>query len=150
MASSGESRSVFVVQRAFRRVRRGYDPEEVDRHLQLVSEWFAGSRVGDTAREIEARLQEREQALAEQAAEARHLVEGARIEAEATLEGARKRADADAREAEEIVARAREQADELRRGADDIAAAARERADEVLRRAEQERAAMLERARLEA
>ena len=82
MASSGESRSVFVVQRAFRRVRRGYDPEEVDRHLQLVSEWFAGSRVGETAREIEAQLRERERALAEQAAEARHLVEGARIEAE--------------------------------------------------------------------
>jgi DivIVA domain-containing protein len=28
---------MFVVQRAFSRVRRGYDPDEVDRHLELVS-----------------------------------------------------------------------------------------------------------------
>ena len=49
MPAGGDSRSLFVVQRAFRRVRRGYDPEEVDRHLQLVSEWFASGRGGRTA-----------------------------------------------------------------------------------------------------
>jgi DivIVA domain-containing protein len=45
MAGAGESRSLYVVQsrslyvvqRHFRRVRRGYDPEEVDRHLHVVS-----------------------------------------------------------------------------------------------------------------
>ena len=44
MPAEGDSRSLFVVQRAFRRVRRGYDPEEVDRHLELVSEWFSSGR----------------------------------------------------------------------------------------------------------
>ncbi len=52
MSASGQSRSLFVVQRTFSRVRRGYDPDEVDRHLQLVSEWFVGSRMGERAREI--------------------------------------------------------------------------------------------------
>jgi len=59
MPASGDSRSLFVVQRSFRRVRRGYDPEEVDRHLQLVSEWFASGRGGRTAREAEQALIER-------------------------------------------------------------------------------------------
>ena len=31
---------MYVVQRHFRLVRRGYDPAEVDRHLQIVSDWF--------------------------------------------------------------------------------------------------------------
>jgi DivIVA domain-containing protein len=54
MASSGEgeTRSVYVVQRAFRLVRRGYDPAEVDRHLQIVSEWFRTSGAGERAREL--------------------------------------------------------------------------------------------------
>ena len=64
MTTGGDSRSLFVVQRTFRRVRRGYDPEEVDRHLQLVSEWFASGRGGRTAREAEERLNAREEALA--------------------------------------------------------------------------------------
>ena len=36
--ANGDSRSIYIVQRTFTRVRRGYDPEEVDRHLQLVSD----------------------------------------------------------------------------------------------------------------
>src|SRR3954447_25784975 len=64
MSASGQSRSLFVVRRSFGRVRRGYDPVEVDRHLQLVSEWFVGSRMGERAREIEARLGARERAVA--------------------------------------------------------------------------------------
>ena len=36
-SGEGETRSVYVVQRHFRLVRRGYDPAEVDRHLQVVS-----------------------------------------------------------------------------------------------------------------
>src|ERR687886_1429345 len=108
MSSGGDSRSLFVVQRAFRRVRRGYDPEEVDRHLQLVSEWFSSGRGGRTAREAEQRLAAREEALAAAEAEAQRRAEGARVEAEATLEGARLRAAAEIekaeREAERIVA----------------------------------------------
>ena len=77
MGDSGQSRSIFVVQRAFGRVRRGYDPVEVDRHLQLVSEWFVGSRMGERAREIEARLEARERAVADAEQRARALLEGA-------------------------------------------------------------------------
>ena len=105
MSASGQSRSVFVVQRAFGRVRRGYDPEEVDRHLQLVSEWFVGSRMGEVAREVEARLAGREQAVAEREERVRRLLEGASVETEATLEGARLKAAADLKAAERIAAR---------------------------------------------
>src|SRR4051812_10588207 len=76
--------SIFVVQRTFTQVRRGYDPDEVDRHLELVAEMFNRGRSGERRREAE-RVQ----------AEARHGLGAARREAEATLEGARKRAAAD-------------------------------------------------------
>src|SRR3954470_646029 len=95
MPTGGDSRSLFVVQRAFRRVRRGYDPEEVDRHLQLVSEWFSQGRGGRTAREAEQELLARERAAAEAEARSRQEVEGERVEAHATLEGARLRAAGD-------------------------------------------------------
>src|SRR4051794_24067665 len=95
MPTSGDSRSLFVVQRAFRRVRRGYDPEEVDRHLQLVSEWFASGRGGRTAREAEQALNERERAAEAAEEEARKRIEGQRVEAEAALEGARLKAKGD-------------------------------------------------------
>src|SRR3954467_6340732 len=97
MSSRGQSLSMFVVQRTFRRVRRGYDPDEVDRHLELVSQWFTSTDAGRALVEERARLHEQE-------AGARRLLEGARLEAEATFEGARLRADADVREAEERAA----------------------------------------------
>jgi DivIVA domain-containing protein len=77
MAASGEgeTRSVYVVQRHFRRVRRGYDPVEVDRHLQLVSEWFCQSRAGETARELEKQWQAREREVAAGEERARRLLE---------------------------------------------------------------------------
>ena len=110
MPGVGDSRSLFVVQRSFRRVRRGYDPDEVDRHLQLVSEWFSQGRGGRTAREAEQELIVRERAAADLEAQALRHAEGTRIEADATLEGARLRAAgeiADARrQAEHIVAEA--------------------------------------------
>src|SRR5919199_2636710 len=81
MPAGGDSRSLFVVQRSFRRVRRGYDPEEVDRHLQLVSEWFSQGRGGRTAREVEQQLAAREEALAAAEGETRRRGEGARGEA---------------------------------------------------------------------
>src|SRR3954452_22826538 len=91
MARTGESHAVFVVQRSFRRVRRGYDPDEVERHLQLVSEWFTKTHAGEAAREYEHSKRER-------------------LEADATLEGARIKAEATTREAEAPLARAREEA----------------------------------------
>src|SRR3954470_1293002 len=94
MARSGESHAVFVVQRSFRRARRGYDPDEVDRHLQLVSEWFTKSHAGETAREYELTVRER-------------------LEGDATLEGARIKATATTRAAEAALAQARADADAL-------------------------------------
>ena len=102
---AGESRSVYVVQRHFRRVRRGYDPEEVDRHLQVISEWFRDSRAGDEVRELEKQIQARERAVAEREQEARRLIETNRLEAEATLDGARLRMNADKEQAQRILAR---------------------------------------------
>jgi hypothetical protein len=75
-----------------------YDPQEVDRHLQLVSEWFTRSRVGDQAREFEDR---------EAAARA------AQLEAEATLERARLRAAADTAAAEAALKDARAEAERI-------------------------------------
>src|SRR3954471_13633964 len=91
MSRPGESHAVFVVQRSFRRVRRGYDPDEVERHLQLVSEWFTKTHAGEAAREYEHSQRER-------------------LEAEATLEGARIKAAAIVHEAELELTRAREEA----------------------------------------
>ncbi len=138
--ASGESVSIYVVQRTFRRVRRGYDPEEVDRHLQLVSEWFTRGRAGELAREVEERLEQREAAAAAVQAEARRVLEGARVEADATLEGARRRAAGELaaaeRAREELLAAAREEAREL--------------AERLRAEAEQELAAYSERRRREA
>ena len=134
MTAGGDSRSLFVVQRSFRRVRRGYDPEEVDRHLQLVSEWFSSGRGGRTAREAEQALKAREQTVTADLERERRQAEGERVEAEATLAGARLKAagdlDAARREAERIVAEARAEADrvlgEARAEAERRARAARE------------------------
>src|SRR5947209_20226646 len=99
----GETRSAYVVQRHFRRVRKGYDPAEVDRHLELVSEWFRTSRTAEKAREVERQLLARERAVTDTQAQADRLLETSRLEAEATLEGARLRAEADRQAAEQLV-----------------------------------------------
>src|SRR3954462_6304501 len=91
MARHGESHAVFVVQRSFRRVRKGYDPDEVERHLQLVSEWFTKTHAGEAAREYEQSHRER-------------------LEADATLEGARLKAGGRARGGEAQLAGARAEA----------------------------------------
>ena len=101
MAGSDESRAVYVVQRSFRRVRRGYDPEEVDRHLQLVSEWFTRSHAGEMARETQARLERERTELAGERVEADAILEGARLKADAQIDAAeRTRRDAEAAAAE--------------------------------------------------
>ena len=80
MSSRGRSLSMFVVQRTFRRVRRGYDPDEVDRHLELVSRWFASTEVGVALADERARLAEREHVLAQREKELRRSVEGTRLD----------------------------------------------------------------------
>ena len=98
---------MFVVQRSFRRVRRGYDPDEVDRHLELVSQWFTSTDVGRAFSHERAELEARERAVAAREAEQTRQIDGARPEADATLEGARRRADAAAEAAEQTLADAR-------------------------------------------
>jgi DivIVA domain-containing protein len=105
-----ETRSAYVVQRHFRRVRKGYDPAEVDRHLQVVSEWFRTSRTAEHAREVEQQLLARERAVVEKEAEAEQLLESTRLEAKAILEGAQLRATADREAADALLAKAREDA----------------------------------------
>src|SRR3954467_14822300 len=114
MASRGESLSLFVIQRTFSLVRRGYDPEEVDRHLEQVSRWFVSTAPGEALSHERAALHERERELARREAEAARLLGGARLEAEATLEGARRRADADARAGAQALRDAEVQAAEMR------------------------------------
>src|SRR3954467_14396591 len=139
MPGVGDSRSLFVVQRSFRRVRRGYDPEEVDRHLQLVSEWFAQGRGGRTAREAEQALIAREWAAAEAEEKSRKQIEGERVEAEATLEGARLKAKGDIEAAGHDAQRIRADAQAGRglraaagAGAERILAEARAEAERIL------------------
>ena len=55
---------MFVVQRAFALVRRAYDPDEVDRHLELVSQWFTSTDIGRTFARQRAELEQRERAVA--------------------------------------------------------------------------------------
>ena len=109
---------MFVVQRSFRTVRRGYDPDEVDRHLELVSQWFTSTDVGQAFTHRRRELEERERAVAAREAEQARLVEGARLEADATLEGACRRADAAAEAAERTLADAHAEAETIRADAE--------------------------------
>jgi DivIVA domain-containing protein len=94
MAGRGETMKMFVVQRTFRTVRKGYDPGEVDRHLELVSRWFTQTDAAKALREERERIEERERAAAEREASAERSLEGVRMEAEATIEAAHRRAEA--------------------------------------------------------
>src|SRR3954453_3082513 len=118
MAGRGETLKMFVVQRTFRTVRKGYDPDEVDRHLELVSRWFTQTDAAKALREERERIEERERAAAEQEARAERSLEGVRREAEATIEGAQRRAAADERAAAEDRERA---AEELRAAREEAA-----------------------------
>src|SRR4051794_24846896 len=143
MAGRGETLGMFVVQRTFRTVRKGYDPDEVDRHLELVSQWFTRTDAGEALSAERQRLKEREHAVAEAEAAARRALEGAQMEADATLEGAQRRAAAEEtaaererREADEALARARAEAaavvEAARREAEELRAAAERERDELL------------------
>ena len=132
------TRSAYVVQRHFRLVRKGYDPAEVDRHLELVSEWFRAGRTAKKAREVERELQARERAAAETQAQADRLLKNSRLEAEATLEGARLRADADRHAAEHLLQEADVAAEKRLREAEETLTRAREESDGQLRQAHHE------------
>ena len=119
----GETRAAYVIQRHFRLVRKGYDPAEVDRHLELVSEWFRISSSAQKTRELGKQSAARERAAADREAQAERFVESSRLEAEATLEGARL-----------LLARAQEEAEQTR-------AAARVQAAEIVDQARLEAAA---------
>ena len=103
----------MAVQRRFDVVLRGYDPAEVDAHLQRVSEWFSQSRAGQLARDQERRFTLREEQVSGAERQAHELLAGARIEEQATLEGARLRAESQLREAERIRADAVSERDRL-------------------------------------
>src|SRR5215203_6445494 len=101
MAGRGETFKTYVVQRTFRTVRKGYDPAEVDRHLELVSRWFTQTDAAKALREERERIEERERAAAEREASAERSLECVRMEAEATIEGAHRRAAAEEHAARE-------------------------------------------------
>src|SRR3954451_10000016 len=109
MSSRGRSLSMFVVQRTFTLVRRGYDPAEVDRHLELVAGWSTSTDVGRALSGGRAELEQRERDLERARGELDQSVRGAQLEADATLDGARKRAQAQAGEGERALAAAREE-----------------------------------------
>src|ERR1700744_4732237 len=136
-SDEAESSSAMAVQRRFDMVLRGYDPAEVDAHLKRVSEWFSQSRAGRLAREQERRFELREQQVSTREREAQELLAGARVEEQATVEGARLRAESRLREAQQIRAdpeteRAR-LLDEarLQAAASEITTGAQERASEL-------------------
>ena len=99
MAGRGETFKTYVVQRTFRTVRKGYDPEEVDQHLERVSRWFTQTDAAKALREERLRIEAAERAAAERAEQAERSLEGVRLEAEATIEGAHRRAEAEERAA---------------------------------------------------
>jgi DivIVA domain-containing protein len=141
-SDEAESSSAMAVQRRFDVVLRGYDPAEVDAHLKRVSEWFSQSRAGRLAREQERRFTAREAEVSAREREAHELLEGARVEEQATLEGARLRAEAQLREADTERARILDEA-RLQAEASEVTVAARAEADRLLgeARAEAERIA---------
>src|SRR3954447_12144894 len=85
MSSRGRSLSLFVVQRTFTLVRRGYDPAEVDRHLELVASWFTSTDVGRELSRGRRALEQRERELERARGELEQSVRGAQLEADATL-----------------------------------------------------------------
>jgi DivIVA domain-containing protein len=116
---------MFVVQRSFRRVRRGYDPDEVDRHLEVVSQWFTSIDVGRAFTHQRAELEERGRAVAggqgpgsDASAEAETLLAEARAATGRELTAARQereqRLAAARAEAAQLIERSRAQADGAR------------------------------------
>src|SRR3954447_25172065 len=113
MSMKGHSLSMFVVQRTFRHVRRGYDPVEVDRHLELVSRWFTSTDIGVALTHERTTLQRREAAVAQREADLDRSGRETKVEADATLEAARGRGAAGAARGDELLVDARGQAEQI-------------------------------------
>ncbi|MEJ7718921.1 MAG: DivIVA domain-containing protein [Thermoleophilaceae bacterium] len=113
------------MRRDFRRVMRGYDPAEVDEHLETVATWFSGKgleRVAEQHMEAaEAALTHQREALERERTEAKAETEQTAERVRGELEAARVETvdarEAARREAEGVVASAREEAAAAREGA---------------------------------
>src|SRR4051812_9020797 len=138
MAGRGESLSMFVVQRTFTTVRRGYDPAEVDRHLELVSRWFTRTDAGEALSRERGELRERERAVADAEERARRALEGAQMEADATLEGAARRVAAEEAAAEQDRAAAAHELTTARAEAERAVTAAQDEAVAIVAAAREE------------
>lgn len=146
---STASLAVYVRQRSFKKVMRGYDPDEVDRHLETIAQMVSTGAVADLVREQEEQLAEREAAVEAAAAHAQELVEqaerelnAARLEADATIEGANAKARGIVHEAEQTLDQARIQAE-----ATEVLTHAREAAKAEIVRARAEADALIEQAK---
>jgi hypothetical protein len=107
MSSRDQSLSLFVVRRTFTRVRRDHDPDEVDRHLGLVSKIIADARA-EAERELATAGRAGEQLLAAARAEAAEAAQSLRAHAEDEL---RAYVERRRREADRIVQAARRERD---------------------------------------
>ena len=135
-----ESLAVYVRHRVFRKVMRGYDPSEVDAHLETIANMIMTGSFRELVRAEEERIAEREAAAAATEAHARkvleeaeHELQAARMEADATLEGAKARARADEEAGKQLLEQSKLEAD-----AHEIVQAAREEADRLIAQARSE------------
>lgn len=135
-----ESLAVYVRHRVFRKVMRGYDPAEVDRHLETISNMIMTGAMAELVREQDERIAEREAAAAATEASARKLFEqaehelhAARVEADATLQGAKAKARADEETGRQLLEQAKLEAD-----AHEIVRDARDEADRLIAQAREE------------
>jgi DivIVA domain-containing protein len=134
---------------AFRVVRRGYDPEEVDAYFsqlaarlnEAVDQFAAAERARAELQDEFTSLQQRAPSFEQVGGEAAALLQDAGRTAEQLVENARRRADT-------IIEKAQQQAEQMR---DDVTAEAqkvleqaREVAEQIRRDVEQERAAVVD------
>jgi len=133
---------------AFRVVRRGYDPEEVDAYFaqlaarlkEAVDQYATAERVRTELQDQVTSLQQRAPSFEQVGGEAAALLQEAGRTAEQMVENARRRSDT-------IIEKAQQQAEQIR---DDVTAEAqkvleqaREVAEQIRRDVEQERAAVV-------
>jgi len=135
-----ESLAVYVRHRVFRKVMRGYDPGEVEAHLETIANMIMTGSFRELVREEEERIAEREAAAAATEAHARkvleeaeHELKAARMEAEATLQGAQAKAEADERAGRALLEQSKLEAD-----AHEIVEAARAEADQIVAQAQKQ------------
>ena len=133
---------------AFRVVRRGYDPEEVDAYFsqlaarlrEAVDQYATAERARAELQDDVTTLQKRAPSFEQVGGEAAALLQEAGHTAEQLVENARRRADT-------IIEKAQQQAEQMRadvtREAQKVLEQAREVAEQIRRDVEQERAAVV-------